>query len=313
MRTPLSRLGVQFVRRTHCSLCGEDGLRQVVRTHDFESIPSFGDFDILVCARCRLGFTEPYPDEASSGKLYDAKTSGDFDVIQDSVIDRIKDRLARRQVAAMIGRAGHPVRTVLDYSTGNARYAAAAKQAFPEARVDAVDYQRTPPPLLIEKPALARYIETADFAASSERYDLIILRHVLEHTHDPVALLRSLGQRLMPQGTLYVEVPNMNSGFGRIMRGYWKGYYVPRHIFHYSRESLAEIASRAGLTAEAGRNDMPQMGNTVAILTGWAKTNLAVQIAGVLLHPFQLLAERMFGSSTCITARCRLAPAASYQ
>jgi 2-polyprenyl-3-methyl-5-hydroxy-6-metoxy-1,4-benzoquinol methylase len=299
---------VKYQPRVTCELRRESWescsahIEKVVRIKDHET--HLGEFDVLRCRRCQLGYTDPYPTEDTSGRLYDAKESSDFDVVQDTAIDRVKDTLSRRLLASL---APHDhVRAVLDYSTGNGRFAVSAAAVFPDARVDAVDYQEAPPPLLSRPSNGVQYYSLAAFQDHEQRYDLIILRHVLEHTHHPVDLVRFLGSRLAVDGVLYIEVPNLDSGGAQVFGTKWKGFYVPRHIFHYTVASLTEIVERAGLTAEIHRNEMPLMGNTVAILTGADQSNVLVQGLGVLLHPVQLLIEKWHGSSTCINARCRL-------
>src|ERR1035437_4431924 len=180
-----------------------------MRLKDHES--DLGEFDVLFCSRRKLGFTDPFPTEETSGYLYEAKDGSDFDVIRHSVIDVVKDFLSVRQVR---GLAPHNnPRSALDFATGNGRFALSASRAFPGARVDAVDYQDSPPPLLEDRhDARVRYYSLMDFPKQDQAYDLIILRHVLEHTHHPVDLVRDLAARLTPDGVIYIEVPNLDSG-----------------------------------------------------------------------------------------------------
>lgn len=50
----------------------------------------------------------------------------------------------------------------------------------------------------------------AEELEGSEMYDLIVLRHVVEHLEDPKAILRSFVSRLNPDGLLLVVVPNID-------------------------------------------------------------------------------------------------------
>jgi len=306
---------VKYQSRTTCELRQEScencraHWQRVVRLKDHET--NLGEFDVYLCRRCKLGFTDPYPTEETSGHLYETKESGDFDIIRDSPIDHVKDFLSRRQLTLL---APHShVRAVLDFATGNGRFAVSATKVFPSARVDAVDYQPTPPQLLQRQGSTVNYYSQTAFAEQHQQYDLIILRHVLEHTHHPVHLLKYLSERLAEDGTVYIEVPNLDSACAKIFGKYWKGYYVPRHIFHYTIDSLTELVKRAGLEAEVGRNEMPLMGNTLSILTGADKSSVFVQSLGILLYPVQLVSEASHRSSTCINARCRHPHAAIQQ
>jgi len=89
---------------------------------------------------------------------------------------------------------------------------------------------------------------------------------VLEHTHHPVELIKFPFNLLTTEGIIYIEVPNLKSGCAKIFGKYWKGYYVPRHIFHFTKESLNEILRLAGLYEDITDIKMPLMGNTFSIL-----------------------------------------------
>jgi len=61
----------------------------------------------------------------------------------------------------------------------------------------------------------------------------------------------------------------------------------------------------AGLEGKIERVEMPIMGNQLAILFNLNKSSRLVQLAGIVLHPFQLLLETFRGSSTCLKVKAR--------
>ena len=298
---------VAFQNRTSCIKGGgaencKKFWRKELRLNDHET--NLGEFDVIYCSKCKLGFTNPYPTEETTGYLYEAKNSSDFDVVKHTAIDKVKDFLSVKLLQSLIN-PHKKINLILDYATGNGRFAVSASKAFPKAHIDAVDYQNQPPPLLHGILNNICYISLMEYSQQSKQYDLIILRHVLEHTHHPIELLKNLAGRLSSDGVLYIEVPNFDSGCAKVFGRYWKNYYVPRHIFHFTIDSLTEIINLAGLECEVYRNEMPLMGNTISILSGLDASNFLVKCLGVLLHPIQLLIEVLFRSSTCINARCR--------
>jgi len=216
---------VRFQSRTDCELRKEPledckrHWQRVVSLEDHES--NLGEFDVFFCRRCKLGFTEPYPTEETVGHLYETRESREFELMPHSPIDLIKDFLSRREIARIAPRDG--IRSVLDYATGNGRYAVSAARVFKDACVDAVDYQATPPPLLQSRFERVSYCAVTEFAERRQRYDLIVLRHVLEHTHHPVQLVARLADRLASNGVLYIEVPNVDSGCAKVFGKYWPG------------------------------------------------------------------------------------------
>jgi SAM-dependent methyltransferase len=79
------------------------------------------------------------------------------------------------------------------------------------------------------------------------RFDLIVLFQVLEHLADPVAVLSECARRLAPGGKVVVNVPNFSSWQSRFAGPLWLHLDVPRHLVHYTPETLANTLGRAGL------------------------------------------------------------------
>jgi SAM-dependent methyltransferase len=82
-------------------------------------------------------------------------------------------------------------------------------------------------------------------------FDLVIMRHVLEHFLDPVAVLTRVRDSLAEDGTVYIAVPDMMRPHGSLRR-YW---YRGEHTFYFSSVTLEAIAARAGLHAKALQAD----------------------------------------------------------
>jgi SAM-dependent methyltransferase len=80
-----------------------------------------------------------------------------------------------------------------------------------------------------------------------ESFDVITCFDVFEHLYEPRRVMAKVVNWLKPGGFFYVLVPNVDSAEGRIFRGYWHGLELPRHLFHYSPQSLKFLAESAGL------------------------------------------------------------------
>lgn len=80
-------------------------------------------------------------------------------------------------------------------------------------------------------------------------FDLIILRHVVEHFLDPVEALSHIKKALSPRGILYLATPDMMRP--RIkLRDYdlwWEYWFRVVHTYYFSNETLLATAARAGL------------------------------------------------------------------
>jgi SAM-dependent methyltransferase len=81
---------------------------------------------------------------------------------------------------------------------------------------------------------------------SAGPFDAVVMNHVIEHVHDPVALLRRAAALLAPGGVLVAVTPNISSINHRRFRESWRGLEPPRHLHLFSPPTLRIVAQTAG-------------------------------------------------------------------
>ncbi len=92
-------------------------------------------------------------------------------------------------------------------------------------------------------------------------YDAVTLLHVLEHVDKPVDLLRALQPYLTRDGVVFVEVPNCDSYFLRLVDAYYAArrlrwsarlspFHPPYHRWGHSRKSLVYALKQGGYSVE---------------------------------------------------------------
>jgi len=74
---------------------------------------------------------------------------------------------------------------------------------------------------------------------------------VLEHVHDPAKLLGAVFDSLRPGGWVYISVPNLASWGFRAFRTAWFPLDPPRHLLHYTPETLRRQVEACGFEVEA--------------------------------------------------------------
>ena len=256
-------------------------------------------FSIYRCRSCGIGITDPVPSEAESHVLYEDRTSSDFQGDNSSVAAALKNAVADRDVRALVASAQlrQPTHKILDYACGNGAFALSLQRAFPDTAVWATDYHQEAPPMLNGRDV--NYAPYADLPAHGP-FDLILCRHVLEHTYDPVKFLQGIRDLLSAGGVLIIEVPNLDAPLRRIFGKYWDGYYVPYHPIHFSKSALHQVAVESGLVPEkSGGCEMPKIGRSLRNVFG-CSYNSALFVAGILLHPLQFGAQFVTGQPTCL-------------
>jgi SAM-dependent methyltransferase len=94
--------------------------------------------------------------------------------------------------------------------------------------------------------AAAIFTRLEDVPAGAQ-FDLIVMFQVLEHIGEPVSLLQECSQRLAREGRLIINVPNFSSWQSRWAGAKWMHLDVPRHLVHFTPESMAATLQRSGL------------------------------------------------------------------
>lgn len=84
------------------------------------------------------------------------------------------------------------------------------------------------------------------------RFDVIVLSHLLEHLHDPAALLQECYRILKPGGIIKVFVPNLESMGHAWFKESWLGLDPPRHIHLFTLRALRKLALEAGFNVKLG-------------------------------------------------------------
>jgi SAM-dependent methyltransferase len=81
-------------------------------------------------------------------------------------------------------------------------------------------------------------------------YHLIVGWMVLEHLHDPVAMLRKLRRWSAPGGWLVLSVPDAGAWEFKLFREAWYALDVPRHLFHFTPRTARLVLARTGWRLE---------------------------------------------------------------
>jgi 2-polyprenyl-3-methyl-5-hydroxy-6-metoxy-1,4-benzoquinol methylase len=125
---------------------------------------------------------------------------------------------------------------------------------------------------------------------SDNSFDVITLWHVLEHTPDPLLVLKRSYDLLNRQGVLAIEVPNLNF---ILRRSYRYPFSVTLHLFHFSPTTLSALVQKAGFDILECK-----LGNTGFLYSKktkiWAKQ---------IIYTFSRAVERLLGMNICDSIR----------
>ena len=63
---------------------------------------------------------------------------------------------------------------------------------------------------------------------------------------DPKTTLNEINRILKNDGTLVIGIPNANSFEARRFRKYWTGWDLPRHLYHFTPNTIKSLLSKTG-------------------------------------------------------------------
>lgn len=257
---------VEVERKTeaNCPLC-RGAARYAFTTEDrLHPIP--GQFDSYQCEGCRVLFLHPfptpdvlnrhYPEEEyyayrAEGTLSKAGLKNYFKNLaleRRSWAGKFLRRLARLrgnevwEIAASFPSGS----AVLDIGCGNGDYLA----IFQKFGIKCYGVEPSPKAAEIARQRGFRITEDAEKNFGGERFDVILLRHTLEHLPNPAKTLQSCLGLIKKTGRLVITVPSFSSiSFFLFGSNYW-GIDAPRHLYCFTVAGLRRLVEKSGWSME---------------------------------------------------------------
>jgi 2-polyprenyl-3-methyl-5-hydroxy-6-metoxy-1,4-benzoquinol methylase len=233
---------------TDCPLCGPAPTVRVVSGFDrLHDLP--GEFTVVECSRCGLLRTNPRPTPETIGFYY-PPNYGPYlgTVVASQAEGGLKAKLVNLgkqllQTKSTVIPAMAPGRLLeIGCASGSYLHAMAARGW----QVEGIEFSP-------EAAASARklgYRVDAGAVETIERddaeFDLITGWMVVEHLHQPLAVLRKLRRWVKPQGKLAISVPNAGSLERRVFGTRWYALHLPAHLYHYDPASIRKLMAAAG-------------------------------------------------------------------
>lgn len=106
-------------------------------------------------------------------------------------------------------------------------------------------------------------------------FDRIVFWHALEHLHDLKGTLAGTAGRLQRNGVVVVALPNPESRDARRYRENWVAWDAPRHLWHFTPSTLAELLKPHGLEIFRTEPYLPDI-----FYTCWYSEKLAAEARG---------------------------------
>ena len=84
-----------------------------------------------------------------------------------------------------------------------------------------------------------------------DKFGIITMWHVLEHVSQLNDYMKQLNDLLEVNGKLIIALPNPDSADAKHYKEFWAAYDVPRHLYHFSKKNISDLASKHGFKLES--------------------------------------------------------------
>ena len=230
-----------------CLICDRE-LKPVLTQLSDDRFYSPGTYDILRCCLCGLEQTWPQPNARVIRELYERYYNSDcekektYSIIQRRFINSSWYRLWLKLDGDICFHLRQGQGHLLDIGCNEGRGLRFYSQnGF---QPEGLEINEKAAAVARERGFVVHIVPLEQFNPTG-LFDVIVLSNVLEHSLDPVEMLKHVHRLLQPNGQVWISCPNANSlwryGLGR----FWGHWHVPFHLWHFSPKSLEEILNMA--------------------------------------------------------------------
>ncbi len=218
-----------------CNLCGADSPRTLF-TNDSHG---FG-LTTVACENCGLVYLNPRP------------TAGEYRRFYEGMYERLYPNAWSPGEAANVSAHRrlawyrsflHEKDRLLEVGPGAGAFLDAVRTEFPLAAIEGIEPSPDAVQACRNRGLNVRQGYLQDLSVA-QPFNAVAMFHVLEHSLDPVGLLKDVHDRMSPGGYLFVEVPNI--------RGSWRGLGMLHiaHPYQYSVNTLAALVEKAAFSVK---------------------------------------------------------------
>lgn len=229
-----------------CPVCG--GSQFSLPSTCIDYTVSHETFNIVSCLDCDFTLTSPRPEDEQLGKYYQSENYISHSNKAATLLDKIyllarnftlKWKVSLLQKYYLKQGEVH----VLDYGCGTGEFLKACQASG--FKIDGVE----PSENARSKSSETNQIKILEsiHGLDGKTFDIITMWHVLEHIPDFELIIQKLKSKLATEGILFIAVPNHKSFDAQHYKQHWAGFDVPRHLWHFSSNTMKKILSKNNL------------------------------------------------------------------
>jgi SAM-dependent methyltransferase len=236
---------------TVCSVCGSahsntwlTGLKDRLRSRE-------ETFTLVRCTDCGHIYLNPRPTKATLAECYPSDYEP-YHPERSGMSAHLKDWVLRREVAECRRHVRPPAR-VLEIGCAHGRFLTLLADVGVSG--DGVELNADAARLATQQGLAVFHGDLLDARFPDASFDIVYLKHVIEHLIDVPATLAEIHRILKPGGWILIATPNVDCPLVAWFGADTWDLDVPRHLNLYSPDSLRRQLVRHGLVVRSVRHD----------------------------------------------------------
>jgi len=228
-----------------CPICGHSEFEKVYDLDDYKITQE--TFSLEKCPECTLIFTVDPPLGENIGRYYESDDYLEHSNRKNDLFSKMyswgRDLMFGYKYG-IIKKLG-PKGKILDIGAGSGYYLNfMSKKGYEVQGIEmserARNHAKSEHGLHIHPDEM---FHNRDF---KQKFDMISLWHVMEHLYDLNKVMKRFDELLNPNGSLVIALPNYNALEVQTYKKYWNGWDVPRHLWHFSPQSIRKLVGNHG-------------------------------------------------------------------
>ena len=229
----------------NCPVCNNTAFSEHLTCKDFTV--SNETFSIVKCNGCNFTFTNPIPLESEIGSYYESEDyishSNTRKGIVNSLYQIVRNYTLDKKVALL--RKLNDGFQLLDIGSGTGEFLNHCKKNGFE--VSGVEPSKIARESANQNFNLSVKEESSLAHFENNSFDFITMWHVLEHVYHLNDRVNELKRLIKQEGHIIVAVPNYHSWDAKKYKENWAAYDVPRHLYHFTPDTIKELFLKHGL------------------------------------------------------------------
>jgi 2-polyprenyl-3-methyl-5-hydroxy-6-metoxy-1,4-benzoquinol methylase len=238
-----------MIHYSNCPNCSSGNISFYLSVKDHSV--SGETFDIWQCKACSLKFTQDIPEPENIGRYYQSQDYISHTDTKEGLVNNLYHKVRSftlgQKRKLVQSKSGMKTGKILDIGCGTGAFLNEMKDNG--WNITGIEQDEATRQRAFQNYKISASTPSALFSLT-QKFDAITMWHVLEHVHQLHDYIRECKRLLTDNGVLIIAVPNHTSGDAEHYKDSWAAWDVPRHLYHFSPESMKALMHLHGFKIE---------------------------------------------------------------